>query len=167
MIYSALDDFANSVHGAGYRVVHVAGPGETPDVVARDTSGNVLNIEVTLTEDRPGDITAALGRSNHKSVEALRAHLEAVRQGKEQLQVNCLQGNVLQILRERIDKKLVKRYGANVALVIRETSLSWDWELVLPSLEAYLGKKQVPFDRGIWLLSRAKDRLTCVVGKAD
>lgn len=159
--------FFNVQHDSSYEVVHVAGDGETPDIVAKDIRGNVLNIEVTLTEDRHGDITAALGRSNYRSIEALRAHLKAVREGKESVQFSSLQGNVIKLLQERIDKKLTKRYGVNVALVIRETGLSWDWEIALPPLRAYLDKKQVPFDCGIWLLSRAKDHLTYVYGNTD
>ena len=157
--------FFNAQHGFSYEVECVAGNGEVPDVVARDTNGNGLNIEVTLTEDQPGDIAAALGRSDHKSLEALRAHLKAVREGKESLQYSNLRGNVIELLQERISKKLIMRYGANTALVIRETSgVNWDWQKVIPQLQAYLDEKHVPFDCGIWLLSINKDQLTHVYG---
>ena len=157
----------NAKAGSNFEAVHVAGPDEVPDVIASDSSGRILGIEVTLTEDRPRDIAAILGRSNHKSIDALKAHLRAVSEGKAQMEVNCLQGNVIEILRERIAKKLIKRYGANVALVIRETSISWDWELILPALRDYLDGQKVPFDQGIWLLSLYKDRLTHVYGDID
>ena len=149
----------NFDHQTDYKIVSVAGPDQSPDIIARDCHGNILSIEVTMTEDNPGDIAAALGRSEHKSIDALRAHLKAVQTGKERLVVNCLQENVLMILLSRLEKKLLKRYGRNVALVVRETSLPWDWEMVLPDIHRYLAGKYVPFDQGIWLLSRGKDRL--------
>lgn len=157
--------FFNVQHGFGYEMAHVAGDGEVPDIVARDASGNILNIEVTQTEDRPKDIAAALGRSEHKSIDALRAHLEAVRKGRESVKFSSLQGNVIEILQETINKKLNMRYGANTVLVIRETSgVSWDWKTIVPQLQDYLDRKQVLFNHGIWLLSRAKDRLTHIYG---
>jgi hypothetical protein len=149
----------NSICQSDFRIVTVAGMGESPDIVAKDSQGTKLNIKVTMTEDRPGDIPAALGRSEHKSADALRAHMKAVHEGKEKLVINCLQGNVLQMLMHCIEKKLLKRYGNNVALVVRETSLPWDWDLVLSELHHYLSNKEVPFDKGIWIVSRARDRI--------
>ncbi len=160
--------FFNVQHDSSYEVVHVAGEGETPDIVAKDTHGNVLDIEITMTEDRSGDIMAALGRSNHRSIEALRADLEAVQDGKKPVQFSSLQDNVVELLKKRIGKKLIPCYGVNVALVIRETTgVPWDWQMVLPQLRDYLDGQQVTFDRGIWLLSRAKDRLTHVYGNVE
>lgn len=152
----------NVKRGSTYVVERVAGDGETPDVLAKDASGNMLGIEVTLTEDRQRDIAAALGHSTHKSLNALRDHLQRVKVGTEKLQMNSLQENVLAVLTDRISAKLNKRYGNNVALVIRETSIPWDWEQVLPQLHAFLSARTVPFDRGIWLLSRDKNTLTSV-----
>lgn len=160
--------FFNIQHDSSYEVVHVARGNETPDIVAKDNCGNVLSIEATTTEDHPKDIVATLGRSNHKSIEALRAHLKAVREGKESVQFSSLQGNVIELLQARIEKKLNMRYGANTALVIRETSgVPWYWELVLPQLRDYLDGQRVPFDRGIWLLSLAKDCLTHIYGNVE
>lgn len=152
----------NKQTGSQYQVVHIAGPNEVPDVVARDAAGNVLNIEVTLTEDHDGDVAALLGRSEHKSVEALKNHIEAVKRGKGSICVNSLHDNVIEKLEDRIGKKLCKNYGGNVALVIRETSIPWDWESVVPMIQTWLHGKRVPFDRGIWLLSRDRSRLTPV-----
>lgn len=55
---------------------------DAPDIRCKDTNGNAFNFEVTLTEDRLKDIQAALGRSNHRNIEALRQHLDDVRAGK-------------------------------------------------------------------------------------
>lgn len=151
----------NALRGSTYSVEHVAGEGEAPDVSAKDASGRVLSIEVTLTEDRSGDIPSVLGRSNHKSLEALQTHLLRVREGKEPARINCLSENVLEILSGRIIAKLTKRYGNNVALVVRDTSsVPWDWNQVIPELQECLSGITVPFDRGIWLLSRCKSILT-------
>jgi len=157
----------NALHGSTYSVEHVAGEGETPDVFTKDASGQVLGIEVTLTEDNPGDIPSVLGRSNRKSVESLRTHLRQVREGREPLRVNCLSENVLAVLSSRINAKLSKRYGNNVALVIRDTSgVPWDWNQVVPVLRESLSAQTIPFDRGIWLLSRCKSILTSIYDEA-
>lgn len=153
-------DLFNAQTGSQYQVVHIAGPNEVPDVVAKDAAGNFLNIEVSMTEDHDGDVAALLGRSEHKSVEALKTHIEAVKSGAASISVNSLQDNAVEKLAERIDKKLCKDYGKNVALVIRETSIPWDWESVVPMIQTWLHGKRVPFDRGIWLLSRDRSRLT-------
>lgn len=146
----------NAKHNSSYAVTRIAGPGEVPDVLAKDSAGNEFNLEITLTEDRPGDITAILGRSNAHSVESLRRHLGAVREGSEQLQITSLHDNALPVLLQRIDNKLTKCYGRKTALVIRDTSPLWDWTQVLPTIQEHLKSKAVPFDLGIWLLSLDK-----------
>jgi hypothetical protein len=69
---------------------------DAPDVRCRDSRGDTLNIEITLTEDQPRDVQALLGRSNHRSLEALEKHLSDVSGGKANPLdgVSCLQGNV-------------------------------------------------------------------------
>lgn len=164
--YSTAEGFLalyNAQIGSQYQVVHIAGPDEAPDVVAKDdVTGNVLNIEVTLTEDHDGDVAALLGRSEHKSAKELKAHIEAVKRGEMPIRVNSLQGNVVEKLAERIGKKLCKDYGKNVALIIRETSIPWDWDSVIPVIKQSLYGKRVLFDRGIWLLSHDRCRLTAI-----
>lgn len=152
---NAFFDLYKAQHGIAYFVNRVAGSGEAPDIFASDGFGREFNLEITLTEDRPGNITALLGRSKSLSIEALKQEIEAVRTGKAQPQVNSLQGNALPVLLSRIDKKLMKRYGNRTALVVRDTSF-WDWELVIPSIQAHLKSKVVPFDLGIWLLTSEK-----------
>ena len=153
----------NAKEGTDYRVVKVAGPGESPDVQCADSAGNDLWLEVTITEDNPRDAQALLGRSNHKSLAALRDLLHKVRMGAAKMPINRLNGNVTTILTQRLRRKFEKRYGPNVALVVRETSVPWDWELVLPTVHEAFRGTFMPFDRGVWLLSHAKDRLTRVV----
>jgi len=60
----------------------------------------------------------------------------------------------------RIQSKLNKDYGSNVALVIRDSSpLDWDWDMVTDQLIDMLNLKRNPFDKGIWLISYSKDRI--------
>jgi hypothetical protein len=145
----------NAQHATTYAVNRVAGPGEVPDIFASDDEGREFNLEITLTEDRPGNIAALLGRSDSLSLEKLKQENETVRVGKAQPRINSLQGNALPVLLDRIGKKLTKSYGIHTALVVRDTS-SWDWDLVIPSIQAHLNSKAVPFDLGIWLLTAEK-----------
>ena len=145
----------NAQHATFYVVNRVAGPNEVPDIFASDSNGCKFNLEITLTEDRPGNIAALLGRSNSLSIEKLKQENEAVRAGKAQARINSLQGNALPVLLDRIGKKLNKTYGINTALVVRDTSF-WDWELIVPLIQAHLNSKVVAFDLGIWLLNGEK-----------
>ena len=49
----------------------VTGVGDAPDIKCQDNQGKTLNLEISLTEDRPRDIQAALGRSEHRSPHAI------------------------------------------------------------------------------------------------
>ncbi len=60
----------------------IAEHSDFPDIRCKDKDGNKFNFEITLTEDRPKDIQAALGRSEHRSVESLKKHLAEVKAGK-------------------------------------------------------------------------------------
>lgn len=150
----------NESLGVDYSVVRVAGPGESPDVECVNSEGSVLWLEVTMTEDNRGDIPALLGRSNLKSVDALRDLLQRVKLGTAKMPVNIIDENVKAVLIQRLQRKFQKRYGTNVALVVRETSIPWDWELILPDVRTAFRCNSIPFDRGVWLLSSGKDRLT-------
>ncbi|MFA5914558.1 MAG: hypothetical protein WCV99_16380 [Sterolibacterium sp.] len=152
----------NAREETDYRVVAVAGPGESPDVKCVSSSGDELWLEVTITEDNLRDAQALLGRSEHKSPDALRALLHKVKKGAAKMPITRVDGSVLQILIDRLRRKFEKRYGSNVALVVREAGVSWDWELVLPTVRDAFHSAPNPFDRGVWLLSLAKDRLTRV-----
>ncbi|MBU6421063.1 MAG: hypothetical protein KGQ62_03175 [Gammaproteobacteria bacterium] len=149
----------NREHGTDYRVDSVAGPGISPDVECINSAKAILWIEITMTEDSFGDIKSALGRSEHKSFSATRIHLSEVKEGKGEIPFNQLDGNVRMQLVEVLKQKFQKRYGQNVALVVRATGVDWDWQLILPRVQAEFHDNRIPFDRGVWLLSRAKNRL--------
>jgi hypothetical protein len=156
-------DHYNDMHVTSFQVTE---HGDAPDIIACDiacdTLGNRLQLEIVMTEDRVGDIKATLGRSDVRSIESLKRHVELVRQGKaEPLQrTSSLGGNVTESLKVRLHAKMAKRYGPNTALVIRDTSgVDWDWDIMVGDLKASFSDQLNPFDRGIWLLNRSKDRL--------
>lgn len=139
---------------------------DAPDVRCVDSRGKALNLEITLTEDRPGDIKAQLGRSEERSLAALKAHLERVRAGlADPLErVSCLSTDVISILVQRIHAKMNKRYGPNTALVVRDTSgVDWDWDLVADTVKKSIQGIENPFDEGVWVVSVTKDRIFRVV----
>lgn len=151
----------NRRYGADYRIVELS---DVPDVKCQSSSGEELNLEITLTEDRPRDIQASLGRSNHKSVEALAEHNKKVAEGKEKPQFSSFSEDVLAQAANRINEKLVKSYGPNTALVVRDTSvLDWDWDSVIEELKEKTKSKKSPFTKGIWILNYAKTQLYQVI----
>lgn len=149
----------NRDHGTDYRVDSLAGSGTSPDVKCVNSEKAILWIEITMTEDRPGDIKSALGRSEHKSFRVTQLHLREVKEGKGKMSPNQLDDNVQKRLVKALKLKFQKRYGQNVALVVRATGVDWDWELILSRVRAEFNDNRIPFDRGVWLLSRAKNRL--------
>lgn len=155
----AFIEIYNREMGTSFSIVEYS---DAPDIRCKDLNGNILNLEVTLTEDRPKDIQAALGRSDHRSIEALREHLADVKAGKANplQRVSCLQGNVIDMIVDRIRPKLQRDYGPNIALVIRDSSpVCWDWDLVMDQIKDMLNLQRNPFDKGIWIISFRKDRV--------
>jgi hypothetical protein len=151
----------NERMGTDYHLVEIS---DAPDARFATSTGEVLSLEITLTEDEPGDIQAAVGRSDKRSPEALREHLRRVDAGQEELKIYSLEGNVGENAIRRIRSKIAKRYGPNTALVVRDTSgVDWDWDRVVGHIAAGIKQEANPFDRGIWILSNAKDRLFRVV----
>jgi hypothetical protein len=147
----------NQLFATDFKVVAMA---DAPDARCADSRGNTLNLEITTTEDRPGDIKALLGRSDSRSLEALRAHVDRVARGQELPQFSSLSDEVSDHLVERLESKLKNDYGPNTALVVRDSSgVDWDWDVVTPTIRSRIDLAKNPFSRGIWLLSRVKDRL--------
>ena len=155
----AFIELYNKKNGSTYRIIEYS---DAPDIRCKDSEGNVFNFEITLTEDHPKDIAALLGRSDHRSIESLKKHLAEVKAGKANPleRVSCLQGNVTEMIVSRIQPKLSKDYGPNVALVIRDTSpLDWPWDEVKEQIDSLLDMKRNPFEKGIWIISYSKDRI--------
>lgn len=159
----AFVELYNCEMGTSFSIVEYS---DAPDIRCKDTKGKTLNFEITLTEDRPKDIQAALGRSNHRSKEALIKHLADVRAGKANPleRGSCLQENVTDMIVSRILPKLLKDYGTNVALVVQDSSpVSWDWDSVMDQIKGMLRLQRNPFDKGIWIISFGRDRIFRIV----
>jgi len=159
----AFIELYNREFGKSFSIIEYA---DAPDIRCKDEKGNRFNFEITLTEDRPKDIQAVLGRSDHRNIEALRPHLADVKTGKSNPLEwsSCLQENVVDMMKERILPKLLKDYGSNVALLIRDTSpIGWDWESVLDDIKNMLLSKRNPFDEGIWIISFRKDKIYRII----
>ena len=119
---------------------------DAPDAMCKNSSGQAMQVEVTLTEDRPGDLPWTLGRFKE-------------RPGKSRIG-SCLGGNVLNQLKKRLDDKIKKRYGERTALVVRDSSgVDWDWEHIADDIQRLIDDKGNPYDMGIWVVNRAKTRL--------
>ena len=137
---------------------------DAPDVRCRDTEGNELNIEVTLTQDSDRDIQALLGRSEHKSIKSLEEHNQRVAVGKELPMFSSLSGNVCENIAAKINEKLLMRYGPNTALVVRDSSgCDWEWSEVTEELKGKLKLDSNPFDEGVWILNFSKSKLYLIV----
>jgi len=120
-----------------------------PDIVCEDSVGNQLKLEITLTEDRNGDIQALLGRSEHKSLEHAKQHGMGP--------ASAFSGNVIEHAYHRIFAKMSKNYGTNVALVVRDVSpLGWDWNAEKLKLARKLKNVSNPFDKGIWIFTSSQ-----------
>lgn len=151
----------NSQMGTSFSIVKHS---DAPDFHYQDKEGIELKFDVTLTEDHPGDIQAMLGRSDNLSLEAMKQHTEALERG-ERGPYNCLQDNVFQMAKNRIQCKIDKmRYGSNTALVVRATGLPWrSWETVLGDLASSLDLRNNPFDKGIWLIAFNSNKIFRIV----
>ncbi len=128
----------NKNYGTSYSVREY---GDAPDATCVSVLGDILNIEVCVTEDRAGDIPWVQGKTNTRRY-----------QGKLG---SSLLGNVLTQLGQRLDKKSLMRYGNQTALVIRDSSgVDWDWEDVKSQVQERLQQSANPFQMGIWIVNR-------------
>ncbi|MBI1755209.1 hypothetical protein HYR65_02910 [Candidatus Azambacteria bacterium] len=124
---------------------------DKPDFICKDKNGVEMKLETTLTEDQDNDIRALLGRSEHKNFEYVRKH------GMNP--ASALLGNVMKHAYNRISEKMLKNYGKNVALVLRDASpLEWDWDICLPELKKKLESNSNPFDKGVWILTISQNQ---------
>jgi hypothetical protein len=154
----------NAATGHFYRITDQPNPPQ-PDVCCDDAAGGILKLEITMLEDRPGDIQSLLGRSEAHSLERLKADNERIRRGEiEAIDTVAFFGRDASAnLYDRLKSKLNKQhFGSDVALVMRGTSpLDWDWNLYMDDIREMLGDivqelglTQHPYDRGIWIVAR-------------
>jgi len=153
----------NQNMNTSYRIVEHS---DSPDIRCEDTQGNKMNLEIVLTEGQPGDIAARLGRANHRSLEALKTHLAELDAGKASVfdRVSVLPGNLSAMVINRIQEKLKKDYGPNTALVVRDTCPAEpDWDFVVDEIRLHIDLSHNPYDKGIWIISNAKDRIFSIL----
>ena len=143
----------NKHFGTSFRVLAQS---DAPDIRCVDDAGHQLGLEITATEDSDRDIQALLGRSDHKSIDALTAQNERVASGLHSPPFVSFE-DVKKALVARITSKFNRDYGSNVALVVRDTS---GCEEVASGLDL----ARNPFDKGIWVLTRVMDKLFQIVG---
>jgi hypothetical protein len=149
----------NKLMRASFKIVEHS---DAPDFRCVDSQNNELKLEITLTEDRPKDIAALCGRSDHRSLESLKEHLRKVKEGKAHplQRVSCLSGNVMAMAVDRIKKKMNKDYGKNTALVVGDTSgCNWDWDMEIEGIGNSLDLSRNPYDKGIWIISKDKTNI--------
>jgi hypothetical protein len=152
----------NSEKGTTYIVVEHS---EAPDIKCIDSEGNKLGLEITLTEDRPGDIPAIIGRSDALSLPRFKYHRDKVKAGEAKwLERVSHQDDLIAVAVSRIQPKLKKDYGPSTALVVRDTSaVCWDWDHVTDQIKESLDISHNPFDKGIWIISYRKDRIFQII----
>jgi hypothetical protein len=88
---------------------------------------------------------------------AIRARLLAPEMAHAQV-LTRIRNRVANFVRLRLRSKFKMRYGPHTALVIGDSS-GVDWDLEIPDVRRELGSEANPFDEGVWILNRTKDRL--------
>jgi hypothetical protein len=132
---------------------------EHPDVICQDiTSGNKLELEISLLPDIPGQIPYLLGRANPPVSPTLKT-------------IAYQFADIIATYKPIISKKLLASYGQNTALVFYCVSgllepKEWvDIQFILK--ESFIGKEE-NFGAGIWVICSdaryfpAKDTLFCL-----
>jgi hypothetical protein len=132
----------NPQHGTHFEISDL---GESPDVACIDAqTGKPLYLEVTLLENRHGDIAYELGRGRKPISPTTKTTV-----------VDFFK-DVVPLLRDRLEKKLLASYGENTALVLRQVSILWEpmeWKLITPSLKDEILKgKEGHYGAGIWAI---------------
>ena len=119
--------------------------GDTPDVVCIEASSKrILNLEISLIEDLPGDIQYVLGRGSKPTSPTTGSTA-----------VSFFEDSAVQ-LRASLEKKLLSSYGANTALVLRQVSLLWEpmeWASVADDFrQTVLRGREKNFGAGVWII---------------
>lgn len=127
--------------GTNYDVVGVQ---DTPDVRCQDRSSQkVLELEITLLEDRPDDIAYVLGRVDVKDEISITRVIDFRR-------------DVIPRLVERLKDKLLSVYGEKTALLIRQVGPLWtvsDWQREAAAVVSQvLAGREKHYGMGVWIL---------------
>ncbi|GEM_PF-1828077 len=131
----------NEMRDKHFKVVKL---GDFPDVHCKDTlTDESLKLEVTLIEDRLGDIKYVLGRRTIPDEILLSKTIDFA-------------ADVIPRLIERLKDKLLSSYGADTALLIYQVSPLWtaaDWQRNVSKIqyEIFTGKES-NYGRGVWII---------------
>jgi len=131
----------NQRMGTSFEPVEVS---DTPDVRCRDASTEqMLDLEITLLEDRPDDIAYMLGR------------VEVVDEFSV-TRVIDFRRDVIPRLVDRLKDKLLSAYGERTALLIRQVGPIWDatdWRREAPAVVSeVLARREKHYGMGVWIL---------------
>ncbi len=121
---------------------------DCPDLYCTNMKKEILNIEITLTQD------------DEKCIDCLLNHKKVPKETNKVYRLDVgIKNNLVNRIRDKIDK--TKHYkDDNLALVVRDTSrLDWDWQLsgIYGDLSQVSALKY--FNRGIWLINNDKNML--------
>jgi hypothetical protein len=131
----------NRRKGTDYEPVEV---GDTPDIRCQDNSGKkVLDLEITLLEDRPDDIAFLLGRVEFEDEFSISRVIDFKR-------------DVIPRLKERLEDKFLSYYGERTALLIRQVGPLWsasDWQRdASVVITEVLKGREKNYGMGVWIL---------------
>jgi len=134
-------DLYNEAHASQLKVIKLS---DTPDVICRDISSNeLLDLEITLLEDREDDIRYLLGKVNIEDELSISRVIDFER-------------DAIPRLIQRLEDKLLSSYGENTALVIRQVGPLWtvaDWQRHGPTIISKVLKgKESNYGKGVWIL---------------
>ncbi len=131
----------NLRNGTNYEPVEIQ---DTPDVRCQDRSSQeILELEITLLEDRPDDVAYVLGRVEVKDELSIARVIDFKR-------------DVIPRLIERLEDKLLSAYGERTALLIRQVGPIWtvsDWQREAPAVASQvLAGREKHYGMGVWIL---------------
>jgi hypothetical protein len=102
-----------------------------------------MNIEITMLEDRPMDIPYLLGRIDIKNEFLLQGAID-------------FRNEIIPLLKDRLENKLLSDYGERTALLIRQVSPLWtasDWKRETADLVSeVLAGREKNYGMGVWIL---------------
>jgi len=131
----------NHRKGTAYATVEL---GDAPDVRCRDThTQQILDLEITLLEDRPDDIAFLLGRVEIPNQLSITRVIDFRR-------------DVIPRLKDRLQDKLLSYYGERTALLIRQVGPLWsaaDWQREASAvISEVLREREKHYGMGAWIL---------------
>ena len=110
---------------------------DAPDFICKDeTTNNILNIEITLTQDKVDDIPLLIGHKNDIR-DIPEEKVKKMKSGELHYfdAVTVFGTDTLPMFYKTIEKKIQKAYGKGVMLVVRDTSpLDWDYTPYLDTI---------------------------------